>query len=439
MSRKVNTNQNITDQRQRYEKGRKISYGTFGEVYEGVDTQTYKSVALKIFKEQYSQAAKDQKVKKLASDTGVVNEKDAIPKEHTMLRAVSQSGRHENIISFLDEYEDPETKRIVFVFEYADLGDLWDYSKDRQKVGNPLSEDEVRWLVWYKFMNMCSIDAFTFLYRDILRGLYHLHKNNLFYRDMKPENILLSLITDPVKINDRSGFGMIAKIGDFGLSCRCKGKSVEFNAGTNVYRPPEAINGNVERKSDIWSLGLVMFDVLTINFHPFGPNERQSNPGYDNKTILFMEKYKNHLDDKLELKLKQYNNISQEGKDLIKRLLKEDPGSRINAHNALQHRWFRSLHSRSLHESFSNSLWQLQSRKNSGSSNNSATPSSVPKKPAAKNGNSNQDGDKKDSNRQNQVRQSTATPQEQQGSDHHKASKKENSPRASGPIQKAKE
>ena len=89
---------------------------------------------------------------------------------------------------------------------------------------------------------------------EILLAVEFLHKNNMIYRDLKPENILI----------DAKGH---IKLTDFGLS-----KTIELNmdnkaytiCGTLQYLAPEIIKGEGYNESvDWWSLGIIMFEMLT--------------------------------------------------------------------------------------------------------------------------------------------------------------------------------
>ncbi len=84
---------------------------------------------------------------------------------------------------------------------------------------------------------------------DVLYGLEHAHNQNIFHRDIKPGNILLS---DNWK----------AKLSDFGLAYGLSGQAFHF-AGYNPHLPPEVLENKVQDQlSDIYSLGITFFRVI---------------------------------------------------------------------------------------------------------------------------------------------------------------------------------
>jgi len=109
--------------------------------------------------------------------------------------------------------------------------------------------------------------------QHMARGLAHIHSKKLFHRDVKPENILISL-------PDESGAVQL-KISDFGL-CKpttengtCSASGIK---GTPVYTAPEVLSlggrpldgTRMSYSSDVFSLGCTFFYFLTKGTHPFG-------------------------------------------------------------------------------------------------------------------------------------------------------------------------
>jgi len=89
--------------------------------------------------------------------------------------------------------------------------------------------------------------------RDVVRGLQALHRENRVHRDLKPGNVLR--------------VGQSWKIGDFGLarqlSSQASHDSTAHLAGTVMYVPPEAFQGQISTAWDVWSLGVMIVYLLT--------------------------------------------------------------------------------------------------------------------------------------------------------------------------------
>lgn len=123
------------------------------------------------------------------------------------------------------------------VFEYVSDGDLVKYFKF-----NPLLEEDNLKKFFYK----------------ILKGIDYLHENQIIHRDLKLDNILIDKNMNP-------------KICDFGISSEYdETKNIIDTGGTPAYLSPEVIKaeGNVCPKSDIWSLGVLLY-LLGYGVVPF--------------------------------------------------------------------------------------------------------------------------------------------------------------------------
>ncbi|XP_077971681.1 ribosomal protein S6 kinase beta-1-like [Styela clava] len=146
-------------------------------------------------------------------------------------------------------------------------------------------------------------DMACFYLAEITLALGHLHKEGIVYRDLKPENILL----------DQTGH---IKLTDFGL---CKESILEGNmthtfCGTIEYMAPEVLLRSGHNQAvDWWSLGALMFDMLT-GAPPFTAENRK-------KTI----------DKVLHGKLTLPRYLTPEARDLLKKLLKRHTVSRLGA------------------------------------------------------------------------------------------------------------
>ncbi|GJV69275.1 kinase-like domain, phloem protein 2-like protein [Tanacetum coccineum] len=154
------------------------------------------------------------------------------------------SCKHDNIISLLGFcYED--NGAMILVYEHASKGSLQNYLGSSDKMTN---------LTWMQRLNICL---------DTAHGLNYIHNNTdhgkqkMIHRDIKSDNILL-------------GDNWKAKIADFGLSKFHPADQAastiytDMIAGTYMYLDPEYQKyGRLNKKSDIYSFGVVLLEILT--------------------------------------------------------------------------------------------------------------------------------------------------------------------------------
>ncbi|GKC43531.1 kinase-like domain, phloem protein 2-like protein, partial [Tanacetum coccineum] len=154
------------------------------------------------------------------------------------------SCKHENIISLLG-FCDEGRDHMILVYELASKGSLEDYMGNSDKMTN---------LTWMQRLKICL---------DIAHGLNYIHTNTdqdkqkIIHRDIKSASILL-------------GDNWDAKIADFGLSkfhpANQEANTINTNmiASTNTYLDPEYQKyGRLNKKSDIYSFGVVLLEILT--------------------------------------------------------------------------------------------------------------------------------------------------------------------------------
>ena len=200
--------------------------------------------------------------------------------------------KHYNIIKLLSTFENDS--KIYIIQEYIEGQELFEYIQNNKK----LSEREA-----------------CLLYQQIISGIEYLHKLGIAHRDLKPENILLSTTN-------------VLKIIDFGLSILySKNELLKTLCGSPCYAPPEMIGGKKYKglSSDIWSSGIILFLMLAGHL-PF--NELTNKKLYNK---ILSGKYVIPKD------------ISEEGKDLIRRILEVNPKKRIKINEIKEHPWFNMV------------------------------------------------------------------------------------------------
>nr|XP_019607733.1 PREDICTED: serine/threonine-protein kinase Nek5 isoform X2 [Rhinolophus sinicus] len=162
-----------------------------------------------------------------------IQEKEASKKEVILLAKM----KHPNIVTFFSSFQ--EHNRLFIVMEYCDGGDLM--KRINRQRGVLFSEDQV--LSWFVQISL---------------GLKHIHDRKILHRDIKTQNIFLSKN------------GMVAKLGDFGIA-KVLNNSMELArtcVGTPYYLSPEICqNKPYNNKTDIWSLGCVLYELCTLK-HP---------------------------------------------------------------------------------------------------------------------------------------------------------------------------
>jgi len=148
----------------------------------------------------------------------------------------------------------------------------------------------------------------------LLRAVNHCHSLGIAHRDIKPENILVNETGD-------------LKLIDFGLSKQVKVKKMHTIVGTPYYVAPEVLEGKYGLKCDIWSLGVILY-ILLSGYLPFGGTS----------VADVFDKIK---EAKYSFKQKEWKKVSPEAIELIKNMLEVNTKKRFNAEQCLKHSWFK--------------------------------------------------------------------------------------------------
>lgn len=202
---------------------------------------------------------------------------------------------HPNIVKYYEAYEDDNYMNIVM--EYLE------------------GEDLFKLITTHKSSNFTEKDMAEMI-TYIFKALSYIHNKNIVHRDIKPENILFS----------KNGNYQTLKIIDFGLST-CLKSDNRYRVGSPYYMAPEIIHGNFSYKTDVWSVGVILFVMLTGHF-PFS--------GKTNDEVFEKILSKNY-----ESKYLNEKKCSPYAKDLIAKLLVKDQDERISIDAALCHPWFK--------------------------------------------------------------------------------------------------
>ena len=218
-----------TEENKRYSYILQIGAGTSATVHLVHDNEKNRKVAMK----------------KIDSSEMKDTEKERVQKEVENMKSMQIP----TFIEFYDYENDNDTQKIYM--EYADQGTLENKIAKMKNEGKDFTEEEI----------------FDYLI-DILLALYTLNKKGIVHRDIKSENILLK--TD--KINDQNV--TIAKLSDLGLGRQIEGVSGAYTTcGTAYYVCPEIAAGEKKYSynADIWSLGIVLYELIVKNKPWFDP------------------------------------------------------------------------------------------------------------------------------------------------------------------------
>ncbi|XP_031417362.1 cGMP-dependent protein kinase 1 isoform X3 [Clupea harengus] len=213
-------------------------------------------------------------------------------------KQIMQEAHSDSIVRLYRTFKD--SKYLYMLMEACLGGELWTILRDRGSF-----EDATT-----RFYTGCVVEAFAYL-----------HSKGIIYRDLKPENLIL----------DHRGY---AKLVDFGFAKKIGfGKKTWTFCGTPEYVAPEIIlNKGHDISADYWSLGILMYELLTGSPPFSGPDP--------------MKTYNIILRgiDMIEFPKK----ITKNAGNLIKKLCRDNPSERLgNLKNGVKdiqkHKWFEGF------------------------------------------------------------------------------------------------
>lgn len=267
----------------------------FDDVYELIE-RIHESSSSAIWVCKHKERGEIFAVKQIDRKKGQVKSINGKSWEEAVLHelAVLKALNHPNIIQIQDFFE--SDKYFYLVMEHMEGGDVFERVMKLKRYTEKDARD---------------------LAKSLLEAVAHMHGQGICHRDLKPQNLLLKSKDDDADI----------KVADFSFACRVHTpQSLTTRCGTPSYVAPEILkNIPYDQSSDMWSVGVILY-VLLCGYPPFMD---------DNQGILFQKIRTGEW----EFADKDWKNISEEAKELIRNLLLVDPLRRLKATEALESPW----------------------------------------------------------------------------------------------------
>ena len=222
----------------------------------------------------------------------IVNKKNNINNNKNFLNEIYILRKldHPNILKIYEYFSNEQFW--CFIMEYVSGGELY------EKIYNMQNYDE----------NKTAI-----IMKQIFSCVSYLNQMGIVHRDLKPENMMMTNNND-----------LEIKLIDFGTATFLKkGYYLNKKTGSPYYVAPEILKGHYGFECDLWSCGIILY-ILLVGYPPF--DGRNNNEIFQK---ILKSDYKLNGDD--------WNNISNDAKDLLKKLLQKKPNKRITAQEALKH------------------------------------------------------------------------------------------------------
>ncbi|KAK9169878.1 hypothetical protein Syun_002018 [Stephania yunnanensis] len=261
-----------------YELGRELGRGEFGVTYLCTDR-----VSGEVF------ACKSISKKKLRTAIDV----EDVRREVEIMKHLP---KHPNIVSLKGAYEDDIAVHLVM--ELCEGGELFDRIVARGHYTERAAAVVTRTIV--EVVQMC-------------------HRHGVMHRDLKPENFLFAnkKETSPLKAID------------FGLSVIFKpGERFTEIVGSPYYMAPEVLKRNYGPEIDVWSAGVILY-ILLCGVPPFWAETEQGVAQAIIRSVI-------------DFKREPWPKVSENAKDLVKKMLDPDPKRRLTAEQVLEHTWLQN-------------------------------------------------------------------------------------------------
>jgi calcium-dependent protein kinase len=258
-----------------------IGEGGFGSVYKAKEKETG---ALR--------AIKKIPLEKIINYQSIINEVTAL-----------KNLDHPNIIKLYEVYEDEGW--IFLVQEFWEGGELFDYIADRDH----LSEKEA-----------------AQIFKQIMQAIIYCHKNRICHRDLKPDNFMFSS-KEPGSTLKLIDFGLSRSFYKFQMTGEGKCLRMTTKVGTAHYMAPEILRQDYSYACDTWSAGVILY-IMLWGYPPFIGKDED-------------EVFQANLDGNYDFNDKVWDNVSDEAKDLISKILVPEK-ERLTPKECLNHPWVKN-------------------------------------------------------------------------------------------------
>ncbi|XP_065855590.1 calcium-dependent protein kinase 32-like [Euphorbia lathyris] len=261
-----------------YELGRELGRGEFGITYLCTDRETGDTFACKSISKKKLRTAVD------------------IEDVRREVQIMKHLPKHPNIVSLKDTFEDDNAVHLVM--ELCEGGELFDRIVARGHY---------------------TERAAAFVTKTIVEVVQMCHKQGVIHRDLKPENFLFANKKETAAL----------KTIDFGLSVFFKpGERFNEIVGSPYYMAPEVLKRNYGPEIDVWSAGVILY-ILLCGVPPFWAETEQ---GVAQAIIR----------SNVDFKREPWPKVSDNAKDLVKKMLEPDPKRRLTAQQVLEHPWLQN-------------------------------------------------------------------------------------------------
>ncbi|CAK65891.1 unnamed protein product (macronuclear) [Paramecium tetraurelia] len=284
----------------------KVGYGAFGDVYKAIDENTSEVFAIKRIFSGRSQQIDQSTIREISALSSLKGQNHIVP----LQKVIFEKGCVYIVLPF---------------YPY----NLYEHIKKNSEIN-------------YKK-----------IFKQLLLGVYNIHKLGFMHRDLKPLNIL---------VDEKQN----VYISDFGIARMNFGQCRNFNSNcekhsyeviTLHFRPPENLLGcdNYHVSVDVWSLGCVFYQVVMKEILFYGDSQIEMlfkifsklgtpsafiAPSLCGLPLFNAAAFPRFYPTKYLFQQELLSKIGYEGADLIDRMIQLEPSRRITMSEALQHQYF---------------------------------------------------------------------------------------------------